>query len=173
MAEKTAGKRLFKKLPLSEDDKRVRVLRAIDEPAEAAAAIYGTQARAALERVNIETGEILPAEEAPADLGAASESQQAGEADLPEAASPPPASPVPGEDDPEPTLLDDAASRAAQVRIPGGAYKGLTLAQVADDPKGEEWFAWAARNQNRSSVGPEVHAALQHFRPSLFDPQEK
>ena len=48
MAEKSAAKRLFKKLPLSEDDKRVRIIRAAVEPAEAAAAMYGPEARAAL-----------------------------------------------------------------------------------------------------------------------------
>lgn len=71
MAEKSAGKRLFKKLPLSQDDKRVRIVRAALEPAEAAAAIYGPQARAALapgEQVDRSTGEITSAE-APTDAG--------------------------------------------------------------------------------------------------------
>ncbi len=183
MAEKTVGRRLFAKLPLGDRERIERVLEAARmEPADAAAALYGPTARVALapgETVDRSTGEILPAAEptppanGPAEDGGrpavSPELQQTGGA-----APTPTAPPVPEDDDPEPSAAEkNAASKAALVVVPAGSFSGKTLAQIAQEGEvGEDWMAWAARNPGRSSVGPKVHAALQHFRPQLFSSQD-
>jgi recombination protein RecT len=174
MAEKTAGKRLFKKLPLSEDDKRVRIIRASLEPADAAAALYGPQARAALEpgeAVDLQTGEITPAAEpSPAANGSEdgggrpavpSGSQQAEGAD-PDGAQASSSPPVPSapDDDPEP----GAQAAPAAVVVPGGTHAGKTIAEIAAmGEQGGRWLSWAMRHPESPNVGAEFHAALMAY----------
>lgn len=177
MCEAKAARRAFKKIPLADSD-RVARLRAVPENGyDAAKELYGPNGAAALkqgETVDTQTGEISPA----ASGGQSAEPQQAEGADQVDsdsASSSPVASSVPEDDDPEPAAVaaatpsDDEAETAGSTLIPGGAYEGKTLAQVAAiGPEGEEYLAWMARNAGRSSVGPQVHAALQKFRPGLF-----
>lgn len=166
MAEKTAGKRLFKKLPLSEDDKRVRIIRASVEPAEAAAAIYGPQARAALgpgERLDRETGEITPTPTSADGGSSAASSGEQAEGASPkgtESPSSPRAPSVPASDDPEPGSEPDLEPGSEPV-VPGGTYAGKTIAEVAGaGEKGERWLSWALRHPESPNVGAEFHAAL-------------
>ncbi len=186
MCEKTAGRRLFAKLPLGDRERIERVLDAARmEPADAAAAMYGPNGAAALapgESVDRSTGEITSAHPLePAEEGGhpavSPDPQQAGEAAQVDGASggespSPSASSAPEDDDPEPVAAAQLDDEAAATVIPGGAYEGKTLAEVAAlGPDGEEYLAWMARNAGRSSVGPVAHAALQRFRPALFEPK--
>lgn len=176
MAEKTVGRRLFAKLPLGDRERIERVLEAARmEPADAAAAIYGPAARAALqpgETVDVETGEIA-SDEFGGRPAVSPEPQQA-EGAVPDGASASfsPAAPSVPED--EPDLAAEASDGdPGEVTIPDGANKGLTLKQVqAKGAKGEEWIRWAAATPGSKSVGPAVHAALQKFRPDLFASEE-
>lgn len=170
MCEKTAGRRLFAKLPLGDRERIERVLEAARmEPADAAAAMYGPSGAKALasgETVDTTTGEISSA----ASGGQPAEPQQAEGADQvdSDSASPSPAaSSAPEDDDPEPVAVD--ADDGSQVIVPAGAYKEKTLAEIAAvGEAGEEYLGWMARNPGRSPVPPQVHAALQRFRPALF-----
>lgn len=192
MAEKSAGKRLFKKLPLSDEDKRVRVIRAAVEPMEAVAAMYGPEARAALasgETVDRSTGEVLPASGGSADTGerpAVAPTTQQAEASAPSAGdaaaapTPSPSDASAPEPDDEPSLFNEQETPGSFV-VPdaegiGESWRGKTLAEIAaleqtDDKTGErlgeKWFAYVAKNP--SKYPPELYAALQHFRPQLFD----
>ena len=165
MCEKTVGKRLFAKLPLGDRERVERILEASRlEPVEAAAQMYGSDARAALapgETVDIETGEIVGSGEPP---------QAEAVSSFPETASVP-EDPEPAFGEPEAVVEDEAVVRASKVKLPKGAgvHAGKTLGEVAEISGGEEWLAWAARNPTSDSVGTRVHAALQHFRPGLFD----
>ena len=170
MCEKTAGRRLFAKLPLGDIERIERVIAASRmEPADAAAQMYGHEARAALapgETVDAETGEIVGS-------GADEPPQAEAVSTQPETASVP-EDPEPVLGEPEEAVEDEAVARAAKTKLPKGAgpHQGKTLGEVADMPGGEEWLAWAARNPTSESVGARVHAALQHFRPGLFDAEQ-
>ena len=158
MWAKTAGHRLFDVLPIAESD-RIKLMRAALSYPDSVAALYGPQARAALEpgeAVDRETGEILPVVPPPTDAGgsapAAPEPQQA-EGATPDGAqaSSSPAPSVP-EDDPEPTT--------APV-VPDGTYAGKTIVEIATSgANGEKWLSWAMRHPESPNVGAEFHAAL-------------
>lgn len=180
MWEKTAGHRLAKQVGLADDDRIVAMFAPPANGYEAAKEVYGPDGAAALkegETVDTRTGEIssaaepIPTANGPTDGGARTpDPQQAEEAetrgDSVDASSlSPAASSVPEDDDPEPLPVAEGGDAV----IPGGAYEGRTLAEVAAlGAEGEEYLAWMARNAGRSSVGPQVHAALQKFRPQLF-----
>jgi recombination protein RecT len=177
MAEKSAAKRLFKKLPLSEDDKRVRIIRAAPDPADALVRMYGPGADRVL--VDRSTGEIQSGADGSSSTEGSAPSaptQQAEEAHRPSPdagataeASVGEASSVPDSDE-EPSLEDEPDEDAGQATIPGGTHEGKTLAEIAaKGAKGEEWLGWASRHPESKFVGPELHAALQKFRPALFD----
>jgi len=170
MAEKTVGRRLFAKLPLGDRERIERVLEAARmEPADAAAALYGPSARAALapgETVDPETGEITSgADGSPTDggerpAGSGSDDQQA-EGAAPDGARAPtsPTAPSVPEDDPEPT--DEEPPLDAAI-VPGGAHKGKTIAELAAKGEpGERWLSWALRNPQSESVGAEFHKSLE------------
>lgn len=157
MAEKTAGRRLFKKLPLSDDDKRVRLISATVEPGEAAAALYGDVDRA--------TGEILPASVGARQTGgalpASPDPQQAAEAASPvsdetaRSEPSPSASAVPEVDDDEPSLGEaETTSEADQLvelgalKPPTGENKDKTLDEIAAlGEKGWKWLSWACEDK--------------------------
>lgn len=196
MAEKTAARRAFKKIPIADADRVERVLAATAlEPAEATAAMYGPGAaqRAFPANVNPETGELTSgADGAPTDADAADSGvggQQVAEAAQPDAQSSasPPASAAPGEE-PEPTLNAEPGDARAQeslldtpahfvvpnVEGIGEAWRGKTFAEIAAIEQtdeygvklGEKWLDFVARNP--AKYPPELHAALQRFRPQLF-----
>jgi recombination protein RecT len=144
MAEKSAAKRLFKQLPLSDDDKRVRVVRTAIEPTEAAAALYGAT-RAALPPAGVDpaTGEVLPsgAIAATADrAGAALPLEGDAAAGAP---SEPEAAPAP-DDDVEPEV---GTPSLGSTKIPTGPHKGKTLAAMGEADNGWEWLAWATKDE--------------------------
>lgn len=157
----------FNFTPDYDDEEVKRMLVAAGLNAQAAIYGGGTQTTP----INLATGELPPAGNEPEEEGGrpavSPDPQQAGEA------TSPPASSVPEDDDPEPVAAGDSSGEdGGDAVIPGGAYEGQTLAQVAAlGPDGEEYLAWMARNAGRSSVGPVAHAALQKFRPALFDPK--
>ncbi len=173
MCEKSAARRLFAKLPLADIDRQQSILSADTAPADAALQMYGPNGGDAF--VNRSTGEISSAP-LPADVEgdrSAPDGQQAGavatggtELPLPSTASAPDpeAEPVLSEatEEPEPSAWFVVPETA------GKDWRGKTLAEIAalGDP-GEKYLAWIAKNPGR--VGPELHAAVQRFRPGLFE----
>jgi len=144
MAEKSAGKRLFKKLPLAEDDKRVRLIRSTVEPVEAAAALYGPTARAALEpgeTVDLATGEISKV----GGSGASDDqTEAAANRDETDSSEPAPAAASDPDDDVEPVVGDTLGDTI----VPTGTHKGKTLAELAAAGEtGWEWLAWATKDE--------------------------
>lgn len=136
MWEKTAGRRLFSKLPLDPNDVRIqRVLAEAQlEPADAAATLYGEVAR---ETFNGDTPAELPAAEEAATFVPPAETD---------------------EPEPQPTAKPDAGETV----IPNGAYKGMTLAQVADiGDDGEKWLIWALSHP--SKFDDAFHAQIVAF----------
>ncbi len=153
MWKKTAGRRLFKRLPLGDSDLIDRVIAASDDPAASAALMYGPNgAEGISQRSALAAGDgRMP----PAD-------QQAEGADNDQALDSPGSSTAPSAPDPEPETVDlgefeeiefggfqppqsvieksqveEAAGRAAAFKVTiGRKYLGKTLAEVADlDPK--------------------------------------
>lgn len=152
MAEKSAGKRLFKKLPLSDDDKRVRIVREIPDAVDA---LYGNGA------VDRATGEILPASggpaagagtEAPLDPQQAAEPVSPAEGDTAPLDATPSGSAVPEDDEPsldeaEPTEAEQLATFGA-LKPPTGENKDKTLDEIAAlGEKGWKWLAWACEDK--------------------------
>lgn len=168
MAEKTAGRRLFAKLPLGDRERVERVLAAAAlEPADAAVQMYGPSGGDVF--VDHETGEITSGADGITPTGQQAEAADvsAGDGSAATPASPPPAASVPDSDE-EPSLEDEPED-PGQAVIPGGTHEGKTLAEIAaKGAKGEEWLGWASRHPESKFVGPELHAALQRFRPQLF-----
>jgi len=160
MWQKSAGRAIFKQLPLADSDRVGRVLAASElEPGEAATMLYGPHGA-------VQARELTPAREAPGDGGAPA-GQQAGEpADraAADAGSPAPDPEPEPEPEPEPGLppaAADAVSEAGAARLTGGQHKGLTIAEVAG--KGDEgltWIKWALR---RSPFGQEFQRQLEVF----------
>ncbi len=178
MAEKTAGKRLFKKLPLSEDDKRVRIVRAAVEPGDAAAALYGDVARAAYVPIEGEIVRDTPGV-TPADDAAGVGQQAAGGSPSPDV---PAAAAAPGPDvdpDPEPEpagqaafpIPEQAADEAPGYTVEKGSWKGRTVAQIADTEQGVKYLGWVMRHTDR--VPPDMFAAVDTYvrarLPQLID----
>lgn len=167
MWEKTAGHALARQIGLAESDRMVAIFAPPPSPEDAAKQLYGPNGAAALapgETVDRSTGEISSPGEV-VGSGADDVTQQAEAASTPSGVA---SAPEP-DDDPEPVAAV-AVAEGGDAVIPGGAYEGRTLAQVAAlGAEGEEYLAWMARNAGRSSVGPAAHAALQKFRPALFE----
>lgn len=192
MWEKTAGHRIAKQVGLADDDRVVAMFAPPANGAEAAALMYGPDARAALasgETVDRSTGEVLPASGGSADTGerpAVAPTTQQAEASAPSAGdaaaapTPSPSDASAPEPDDEPSLFNEQETPGSFV-VPdaegiGESWRGKTLAEIAaleqtDDKTGErlgeKWFAYVAKNP--SKYPPELYAALQHFRPQLFD----
>jgi hypothetical protein len=151
----------------------------------AQAAMYGPSAPT--ERINTTTGEITSGADSP--TTDAEEAAAPGDQQVEAAASDPltpAAASAPDEDEPEPTLFGDQqaaedADTPAWFVVPavegiGESWRGKTLSEIAameeTDEKsgeriGEKWFAYVARNP--AKYPPQLHAALQRFRPQLFE----
>lgn len=149
MWEKTAGRRLFAKLPLDPADRRVASLLS-SEPGESARLLYGPQAATGLP--------VAASVDAAVGAPGRGEGSQAGETGN----NPRPVSPAdPDDDDPEPggeaalegEIVDEQEpvdpqklERACAVRVGEGQYKGgKPLGLVAADDDAREWFAWALK----------------------------
>lgn len=146
MAEKTAGRRAFKKLPLAERDLIERVLSR--EPAEASVQMYGPNGGDVF--VNRETGEITSGADTsnPTDVGGhpavSPDDQEAEGAGSSAAVDAPPQAPSAPDPDDEPVLAEADFGVTA---IPTGTNKGKTLAEVGENAKGWEWLAWATKDE--------------------------
>jgi len=182
MWEKTAGRRLFAKLPLGERETE-RVARVIDasyEPADAAAALYGEQARAAYVPIEGEVVRDTPGV-TPADDAAGVDQQADGGAITD---TPGDAAAAPGvDDDPEPQPApaegkqrpfqppDQIVDQAGAYTVGTGGWKGRTIADIAGDEAGVKWLAWVVGHQQR--VDADVYANVLTFvrarLPQLVD----
>jgi recombination protein RecT len=124
MWEKSAGRRLFSKLPLGERDSE-RILRVLEassaDEGGAAAALYGSEREQA--------AESLP---------------------RPAPASGDDPAPRSDEPDPEPEPVDAAAQVevAGAMVIPTGNNKGKTIAEVGSAEKGHSWIKWCIKQRD-------------------------
>lgn len=186
MWEKTAGKLLFKSLPLGGvDHDRERIRRLIaDDPADAAAALYGPQARAAL-TTGTPVPETTPADAAEPDTVSAGDPQAAG------GGEPTTAAPAPGhlfDDEPEPggrpaedPGLTEAIEAAADQTVPYGNRAGQTIRQVAQeavagDAEAIEWLEWAVGPGRKWAAGPfgaAVRLVVEHRFPAVWASAQK
>jgi recombination protein RecT len=154
MWEKTAGKRLFKQLPVSDRDRVDRVLNAdtIEDPA---AALYGVGDKTVPARPGDgETPRGGSAALTPDAVAAPSDFD-----DEPGAAAP---AEVEGFDE------DEVAAAAGYV-IGDGANRGLTIEQVAG--KGEpglEWLLWALRKQPELAFRPQVELYVRARKDTVW-----
>ncbi|MCC6645693.1 MAG: recombinase RecT [Polyangiaceae bacterium] len=176
MWEKTVGKRLFAKLPLDPNDKRVASMLDVAalEPGEAERMLYGPPAPspapalpAAREPIE---GEITngvhtdtPREQGDTAAQQADGGQQAAagaeSADEPAAAPDPDPEPEPpaAAAEPEPKAPTLAVARKVVLNI--GAVKGRTIGDVAAGEGAETWLGWALRNLARFDA--DTAAAIQ------------
>ena len=188
MWEKSAGRALFDEIPKGEVDlDRVARLVAADRAFEKAeedpvAALYG--------RRDDGTPAIPPPKDPPAPppvdavasesdggplpgSGTGGSSQQAAAGDAHEDASSGVTAAVPGpeavEDGDWVEISEETIEKAAQVKVPGGAFKGKTLAQVAADEAGEEWLLSQLR-----TLAPDhkyraaIEVFVEHRLPELW-----
>ena len=195
--EKTAGRRLFKELPLADDDRVDRVVRVLASedlsPREAMAALYGHEPVA---------GELPPARpsapstpastEAPADA-AAEEGQPRDSGDQQVEGGPPVAAPAEppstpdfeGEEPPDPSQFQPPraseerrqveleAEHAANLVVNFGKYNGLTLAQIDSDKRDPQYVLWlvGGQFQPKTPHAHEVKAAAQAYATAYFGGQ--
>jgi phage RecT family recombinase len=189
MAEKTAGRRLFSKLPLGERDRaRVASVLAADElaPGEAKALLYG--------RDDAPIHEDVPYTGDHGDEQAAGEVVNEAEQDSSSSGfdgTPAPATaaePVEEEPGPEPieegqfTAPATAATepwvlegqQAGAFPIPMGKWKGTTLAAMLDEgDQGRSWILWCLRNYKTEPLKSKVWAFARVFTPDLAEEAEK
>jgi recombination protein RecT len=180
MWEKTAGRRLFAKLPLADSDlERERIKRLLDEsdlaPGDAARALYGPSTNSPAGQRLSATGTAELTEhvgDAPQAGGATQDVDQTSSAS---------ASSAPGaQADDEPTVggepvataesdveIRTAADQAAMFRIPNGKYRDKPLGELMREDGGEGWLS------NRLSVvtdPPDYVSALWNFA-RVYAPQ--
>lgn len=172
MWEKTAGRRLFAKLPLGEREQEriARVIEASYEPGDAAKALYGEVVR----RPPV-VGELPPATPVaePAD-GAADADASGDGADQQAAAGAEPAAAPGPDDDPEPgpapdpgeqasfQIPDQAVDEAGAFTISTGAWKGYTVASIAEaGDNGLKYLRWVLRHEDRARA--DVYAAVTTY----------
>lgn len=183
MWEKSAGKLLFKRLPLDPNDARVRRVIEADEleHGQAAARLYGeVPARPAIPATT------TPAQGTPADAATeASGGSQAtgGQGDEPAAAGAP--SDETAEGAPEPTVETEAAGEPAaagptleQARafaFESGPNAGKTLGQVAAADGALTWFGWALNNLANmpDDVAAAVRLVAEHDVPDAWSAHTK
>lgn len=148
MWEKTVAKALAKELPKVAVDPRIqRILAADDLDYDTARGqLYGNGAVAALPAP---TPDTTPADAAPTMEG--NGGQQVDPAESTDPGLGAADTSAPGEDEePEPAPAaaatsppaDGAAEAAGKVVVPSGKWQGKTVAEVALDENGREWFAW-------------------------------
>ncbi len=197
MWEKTVGRRLFKKLPLGERDaERVsRVIEAskIEEPEDAAAALYGPEARLALNPV---TGEILETSEAepvppgsPVGATSATAPESASEQLAGERGEPGPSEGAVHDQDvaataqaaspaetPEPVIPVEAKpvdarllAQARKAKPPMGSYQDKTLDVIVKMPQAAEWLSYALTKwPENNPFGKLLWAIVRTERPELI-----
>lgn len=141
MWEKTAGRRLFKELPLDPGDRRVAsILEAADSPA-GAQILYGQHAQ-----LPAGTPDSYRADDGSAAGGTAATVAQQADTDT---TTDPPSGPPVSVSAPEPQLdthpLPDAdtVDHALQQVVPSGPKAGMTLDAIAENPRGKTWLEWA------------------------------
>jgi recombination protein RecT len=185
MWEKTAGRKLFKQLPLGDTDlDRVRRILAADTP-DPVAALYGAAAapRAALDAAPIESAGTPPAPE-PADPSPAGAPQQAGPAPTPAGpATPPPPDeedavladerPMFDGEEPETSQFVPPAGATGQgpagdllgaVEFPSGKHTGRTFTEIAaDGPDGLQYLGWAAKSWRDADFAAKLNAFLAGY----------
>lgn len=148
MAEKTVGRRLFKRLPLGDRDAD-RIRRVIDadelEPAEAATLVYGRQESPALVRETppaaSDGDDPSPAEQEEPDAEAAAATAE-GSSDLFSGEEPP-------EEDPLELVLDPAFKR----------YAGKTIRDVVDAGDAR-YLRWIVSDVNDETIVAAARAGL-------------
>lgn len=159
MAEKTVGRRLFKKLPLA-DSQRVASVVSADEaiPADATERLYGAGPAAPPQRAQLPPVEESPR---PAEGERPSESSAAPAAGAEEAAfeGEEPAEVDEGqaalevEPSEEQAADDPIVEQAGQVKFDAGKHAGSTIAEVhAEGEAGERYLRWAAKSWNGEPV---------------------
>lgn len=183
MWEKTAARALFKRLPLADDERVVRITEAPD-PEDAERALYGhphepvrgelPRAAAATpaseNRADAEPGDDPPTPTA-GDQQAGSEERAAAPSDP---APEPEPEPQPG---PEPEPTDDltAAEAALDAVFPNGEHKGKTLRVMFESGTNGELSSirWALRSYKTNPFRDQVWAAARVYAPELAEQVEK
>lgn len=172
MWEKTVGRRLFAKLSLDPNDRR------ISSVLEASAATY-EEAKGALYGPSSERRELHagtpPADEAVSVDGEVVDETpagQQGEAPAANAAGGDGASP-PDPDEPEPTIggkepvaFQMPPEVAAAHGIVGGQYAGMALGQLAEQPDSEKWLQYVLARPDNPNY-PAVLSFCAKFLPGL------
>lgn len=175
MWEKTAGRRLFAKLPLDANETQTARIRRIVEELDAdspAAALFGR--RPVAELVEASPGGI-PAEDAAPTRGADVTQSPAGGAPPADDALPPESEPgpavgadgeastdEPGPAQPSPDQDAQAAADAAAAFNPGSSkWPGKTIGEIFHDggDEGRDWIRWCVKNARR----PEFVQAVRDF----------
>lgn len=159
MAEKTVGRRLFKKLPLGElvetEQARIRRIVAADDPADAAEAVYGGEARAALETSTApRPSEPSPPPRTTPPRGDGGEGEQETPAGAAAPASPSP-EPFAGEEpeEPEAAVVDHGLEEAGKVKLTAGRYEGQTIAEIHElGEVGRKYLAWVEKSWAEDDV---------------------
>lgn len=159
MWEKTVGKRLFKKLPLGEQDERVaRVIEASEvvERGQAAVALYGGEPPNAV-RTLPAAGQEVTGDDEPAPQQPPVDDVFADE---------------PGDDDEpvEAEVVEDEsvkadADEAGKYVVTGGSFKGKTLAAIAE--KKPSWFVWACETETFAGC-LSARAYAKHYLPAQY-----
>jgi phage RecT family recombinase len=174
MWEKTAGRKLFKQLPLGErETERIRRMLAESDITDPAAAMYGAGHT-----------ELPPADAAPAEPPPSS-------GDLPQQAAPLPTpggaapadepefdGPEPGADpgpqpEPEPPagpVVTEAALAAGETVFQSGKYAGRRIRDIAEDgDDGLSYLAWAAKSWKSPDFARALHDFLAGYAPERLD----
>jgi recombination protein RecT len=178
MWEKSAGRRLFAKLPLGERDQEriARVLNAEDlGPAESAAELYGPQAREALEAGSGADGPPSPEPEGRKDpapeaapVPARSEEEEAEAPGRAEASDSEPQFEAP--DGAAESEIVTAAKEAAEVEIPSGVNAGRKLRELLDAKDGVNWMRVALRRRNPEDTFTKACWAFARvYMPELYE----
>jgi hypothetical protein len=185
MWEKTVGKRLFAKLPLDPNDKRVAGLIVDAEeigPAASAELLYGPggqtfAAREIEQNTDSQQGAADARPEASADQQAAGGEAASGDSTVTDGT--PPA--APGTEPPAPPsgfqipddVLDAAAAHVVKHTDPKSGWNGRTLASIAADQEyGAKWLAWAAGSDgdlylDEATVSA-VRLLVEHRHPNIW-----
>ena len=148
MWEKTVVRRLFKRLPLENDPRVLRVLEASVEGEASVDRLYGEATHDfSPSRASLPQGEPT---------GASSPEHEG---------SAPPAPDDVFADEPAAAEGDDAdAVAAGEIKITGGAYAGRSIADVSGDKR---WIKWACKTETFSGCLA-ARAYAKHYLPDVY-----
>jgi recombination protein RecT len=180
MSEKSAGRAIYDEIPKGEVDlDRVARLIASERAFEKAeedpvAALYGRRedsSPAVPPPVDAAAPNLTAAREGPCTGGSnGGQGDGAGEDSSASSGAAAPTAEVEDGDWVEaPAVSEETVEKAAQVKVPGGAFKGKTLAQVAAEEGGEEWLASQLR-----TLAPDhkyraaIEVFVEHRLPDLW-----